>query len=71
MPDFEELVAILAPNRVADDTFVGSHPSKNWVLYSTSPPVAADSRVLATGHFFDRSGQFPAVGLKLRDGSRP
>lgn len=28
-----------------------------WVLYSTSSPVAADSRGLGTGHFFDRSGQ--------------
>jgi acyl-CoA thioesterase-2 len=24
------------------------------VLYSTSSPVAADSRALGTGHFFDR-----------------
>jgi acyl-CoA thioesterase-2 len=29
MSDFDELVAILALNRVADDTFIGSHPSKN------------------------------------------
>lgn len=29
----------------------------DWVLYSTSSPVAADSRGLGTGHFFDRSGQ--------------
>lgn len=28
-----------------------------WVLYSTTSPVAADSRGLGTGHFFDRSGQ--------------
>lgn len=28
----------------------------DWVLYSTSSPVAADSRGLGTGHFFDRSG---------------
>jgi acyl-CoA thioesterase-2 len=27
----------------------------DWVLYSTSSPVAADSRGLGTGHFFDRS----------------
>ena len=26
----------------------------DWVLYSTSSPVAADSRGLGTGHFFDR-----------------
>ena len=26
-----------------------------WVLYATSSPVAADSRGLGTGHFFDRS----------------
>jgi acyl-CoA thioesterase II len=32
-----------------------------WVLYSTSSPVAADSRGLATGHFFDRSGQLLAT----------
>ncbi|CAJ1498649.1 acyl-CoA thioesterase II [[Mycobacterium] kokjensenii] len=29
----------------------------DWVLYATSSPVAADSRGLGTGHFFDRSGQ--------------
>jgi acyl-CoA thioesterase-2 len=28
----------------------------DWVLYSTTSPVAADSRGLGTGHFFDRSG---------------
>jgi acyl-CoA thioesterase-2 len=27
----------------------------DWVLYSTSSPVAADSRGLGTGYFFDRS----------------
>lgn len=27
-----------------------------WVLYSTSSPVAADSRGLGTGHYFDQSG---------------
>ncbi|ATA28816.1 acyl-CoA thioesterase II [Mycobacterium lepraemurium] len=29
----------------------------DWALYSTSSPMAADSRGLGTGHFFDRSGQ--------------
>lgn len=29
----------------------------DWVLYSTTSPVAADSRGLGTGHFYDRSGQ--------------
>ena len=29
----------------------------DWVLYSTSSPVATDSRGLGTGHFFDRSGR--------------
>jgi acyl-CoA thioesterase-2 len=29
----------------------------DWVLYSTSSPVAADSRGLGTGYFFDRTGQ--------------
>ncbi|TAM66749.1 acyl-CoA thioesterase II [Mycobacterium sp.] len=29
----------------------------DWVLYSTSSPVAADSRGLGAGHFFDQSGQ--------------
>jgi acyl-CoA thioesterase II len=33
----------------------------DWVLYSTSSPVAADSRGLGTGHFFDRSGQVIAT----------
>ncbi|MCV7153185.1 acyl-CoA thioesterase [Mycolicibacterium pyrenivorans] len=28
-----------------------------WVLYSTTSPVAAESRGLGSGHFFDRSGQ--------------
>jgi acyl-CoA thioesterase II len=32
-----------------------------WVLYSTSSPVAADSRGLGSGHFFDRSGQMIAT----------
>jgi acyl-CoA thioesterase II len=33
----------------------------DWLLYSTSSPVAADSRGLGTGHFFDRSGQLIAT----------
>ncbi len=32
-----------------------------WVLYATSSPVAADSRGLGTGHFFDQSGQIVAT----------
>ena len=28
----------------------------DWLLYSTASPVAADSRGLGVGHFFDRSG---------------
>ena len=33
----------------------------DWVLYSTSSPVATDSRGLGSGHFFDRSGQVVAT----------
>jgi acyl-CoA thioesterase II len=33
----------------------------DWVLYSTSSPVAAESRGLGTGHFFDPSGQVVAT----------
>jgi len=33
----------------------------DWVLYSTSSPVAADSRGLGTGHFFDPAGQVIAT----------
>jgi acyl-CoA thioesterase II len=33
----------------------------DWVLYSTSSPVAAESRGLGTGHFFDGSGQLIAT----------
>ena len=33
----------------------------DYVLYSTSSPVAADSRGLGMGHFFDRSGQVVAT----------
>ncbi|WP_231639756.1 acyl-CoA thioesterase II [Mycobacterium sp. Marseille-P9652] len=33
----------------------------DWVLYSTSSPVAADSRGLGTGHFFDPSGRVVAT----------
>jgi acyl-CoA thioesterase-2 len=33
----------------------------DWLLYSTSSPVAADSRGLGTGHFFDRSGRLVAT----------
>lgn len=32
-----------------------------WVLYSTTSPVAADSRGLGTGHFFDRDGAVVAT----------
>ncbi|OBF18321.1 acyl-CoA thioesterase II [Mycobacterium kubicae] len=32
-----------------------------WVLYSTSSPVAADSRGLGSGHIFDSSGQLIAT----------
>ena len=32
-----------------------------WVLYSTSSPVAAESRGLGTGHFFDLSGHLLAT----------
>jgi acyl-CoA thioesterase II len=33
----------------------------DWVLYSTTSPVAADSRGLGTGHFFDRTGALIAT----------
>jgi acyl-CoA thioesterase-2 len=33
----------------------------DWVLYSTSSPVAAESRGLGSGHFFDQSGQVLAT----------
>jgi acyl-CoA thioesterase-2 len=33
----------------------------DWVLYATSSPVAADSRGLGTGHFFDESGHVLAT----------
>ena len=33
----------------------------DWVLYSTTSPVAAESRGLGSGHFFDRSGQLLAT----------
>lgn len=32
-----------------------------WVLFATSSPVAAESRGLGSGHFFDRSGQVLAT----------
>ncbi|KAA0084206.1 acyl-CoA thioesterase II [Mycolicibacterium sp. P9-64] len=32
-----------------------------WVLYSTTSPVAAESRGLGTGHFFDESGRILAT----------
>ena len=35
-----------------------------WVLYSTSSPVAADSRGLGTGHFFGRSGEVLATVIQ-------
>jgi acyl-CoA thioesterase II len=39
------------------------HPVRfdEWVLYSTSSPVAAESRGLGTGHFFDQSGRVLAT----------
>ncbi len=33
----------------------------DWVLYSTASPVAAESRGLGMGHFFDRGGQVVAT----------
>jgi acyl-CoA thioesterase-2 len=33
----------------------------DWVLYSTSSPVAAESRGLGAGHFFDQSGRVLAT----------
>jgi acyl-CoA thioesterase-2 len=33
----------------------------DWVLYSTTSPVAAESRGLGNGHFFDRAGQVLAT----------
>jgi acyl-CoA thioesterase II len=33
----------------------------DWVLYATSSPVAAESRGLGSGHFFDPSGQVVAT----------
>ena len=33
----------------------------DWVLYSTASPVAAESRGLSMGHFFDRAGQVVAT----------
>ena len=33
----------------------------DWVLYSTTSPVAADSRGLGTGHFFNKAGQLIAT----------
>ncbi|MGE2731902.1 acyl-CoA thioesterase domain-containing protein [Mycolicibacterium vaccae] len=33
----------------------------DWVLYSTTSPVAAESRGLGTGHFFDQQGQVLAT----------
>jgi acyl-CoA thioesterase II len=36
----------------------------DWVLYSTSSPVAADSRGLGAGHFFDRSGRVVATVIQ-------
>ena len=33
----------------------------DWVLYSTTSPVAADSRGLGSGHFFDRDGAIIAT----------
>ncbi len=33
----------------------------DWVLYSTGSPVAAESRGLGMGHFFDQSGQVVAT----------
>lgn len=32
-----------------------------WILYSTSSPVASESRGLGSGHFFDRQGQLVAT----------
>jgi acyl-CoA thioesterase-2 len=36
----------------------------DWLLYSTHSPVAAESRGLGSGHFFDRNGQLMATVLQ-------
>jgi acyl-CoA thioesterase-2 len=36
----------------------------DWVLYATTSPVAADSRGLGTGHFFDRHGAVLATVIQ-------
>jgi len=36
----------------------------DWLLYSTQSPVAAESRGLGTGHFFDRGGQLMATVIQ-------
>lgn len=38
----------------------------DWVLYATGSPVAAESRGLGTGHFFDRGGR--VIATVVQDG---
>lgn len=41
--------------------FHGQVDFADWVLYSTASPVAAESRGLGVGHFFNRAGQVIAT----------
>ena len=50
-----------ATDRTTRSGSTGPFRFDEWVLYSTSSPVAADSRGLGTGHFFDSSGQLLAT----------
>jgi acyl-CoA thioesterase-2 len=55
---FDRIFAVTTNHSV---WFHGPVRFDDWVLYSTSSPVAADSRGLGTGHFFDQSGQLLAT----------
>jgi acyl-CoA thioesterase-2 len=55
---FDRIFAVTTNHSV---WFHGPIRFDDWVLYSTSSPVAADSRGLGTGHFFDQSRQLLAT----------
>ena len=63
--DFEELLAILDLNRIDDDTFVGSHPSKN-PLRTFGGQMMAQSFVAASRTVSAQAAAERAVGALHR-----
>ena len=58
--DFEELLAVLDLKQIADDTFIGSHPSKNPVR--TFGAVNRHFEILHAPHHFVQQSRLRSIG---------